>query len=208
MKDQNAPPGYYISNSSDEDCFFLDKKGDFFFKKEEGKTWLRTDSWNFHHICNVETVDASQGGDVDIDTYDGKGIQVKVSAHVGVTVTDVLKWHYVNPDGNQAKVWAGVTGGPGEGVSADVGVWYDKHGDIHMKISTCGVIPHVAFGVSLVINPKTLDGLDKPTDADEAFAKGFTEGATFGIATKAPLVLTKAVATIHKAADDIDDLFK
>jgi hypothetical protein len=109
----------------------------------------------------------------------------------------------VNPDGNQATVWAGPEGGPGEGASVDAGVWYDKDGNIHVKFSTCGVIPHVAFGTDLVINPKTVEDLGKPTAADKAFAKGLTQGLTLGISDKAPPVITHSVATLHKVADDL-----
>ena len=31
---QTVPAGYYVSNSSDEDCFYVDKDGNFYFKKE------------------------------------------------------------------------------------------------------------------------------------------------------------------------------
>jgi len=117
-----------------------------------------------------------------------------------------MKWHYVNPDGNQATVWAGPEGGPGEGMSLDAGVWYDKEGNIHVKFSTCGVIPHVAFGADLVINPKTVEDLDKPTADDKAFSKGLTQGLTLGIADKAPPVITHTVATLHKVADDLGKL--
>jgi hypothetical protein len=181
MTGQEVPSGYYVSNSSDADVFYVDKRGNFYFRKEIGKKWSRTDKWNFDHICDVETV----------------------NAHIGVTISDVMKWHYVNPDGNQATVWAGPEGGPGEGVSVDAGVWYDKNGDIHVKFSTCGVIPHLAFGTSLVINPKTVEDLDKPTADDKAFSKGLTQGLTLGIADKAPPVITHTVATLHKLADDL-----
>ena len=85
----------------------------------------------------------------------------------------------------------------------DAGVWYDKDGNIHVKFSTCGVIPHVAFGTNLVINPKTVEDLGKPTADDKAFAKGLTQGLTLGIADKAPPVITHSVATLHKVADDL-----
>jgi hypothetical protein len=185
----------------------MDKNGNFYFRKEIGKKWSRTDKWNFDHICDVETVNEEQGVSASVDSHDGRGFEVKVSAHIGVTVSDVMKWHYVNPDGNQATVWAGPEGGPGDGVSVDAGVWYDKDGNIHVKFSTCGVIPHVAFGADLVINPKTVENLDKPTDADKAFSKGLTEGLTLGIADKAPPVITHTVATLHKVADDLDKIF-
>ena len=203
MTGQKVPPGYYVSNSSDADVFYADKSGNFYFKKEIGDKWSRTDKWNFDHICDVETVNEEQGVSASVDSHDGRGIEVKVSAHIGVTVSDVMKWHYVNPDGNQATVWAGPEGGPGDGVSVDAGVWYDKEGNIHMKLSTCGVIPHVAFGTDLVINPKTVEDLGKPTDADKAFAKGLTQGLTLGISDKAPPVITHTVATLHKVADDL-----
>jgi hypothetical protein len=181
----------------------VDKRGNFYFRKEIGKKWSRTDKWNFDHICDVETVNEEQGVSASVDSHDGRGMEIKVSAHIGVTVSDVMKWHYVNPDGNQATVWAGPEGGPGEGVSVDAGVWYDKNGDIHVKFSTCGVIPHLAFGTSLVINPKTVEDLDKPTADDKAFSKGLTQGLTLGIADKAPPVITHTVATLHKLADDL-----
>ena len=203
MTGQEVPPGYYVSNSSDADVFYADKSGNFYFKKEIGDKWSRTDKWNFDHICDVETVNEQQGVSASVDSHDGRGMEIKVSAHIGVTVSDVMKWHYVNPDGNQATVWAGPEGGPGDGVSVDAGVWYDKEGNIHMKLSTCGVIPHLAFGTSLVINPKTVDDLGKPTESDKQFSKGLTEGLTLGISDKAPPVITHTVATLHKVADDL-----
>jgi len=205
---QTVPAGYYVSNSSDEDCFYVDKDGNFYFKKETGWSWVHTDKWNFDHICNVETVNAKQGFDVSVDNHDGRGMEVKVSAHVGVTVSDVMKWSYVNPDGNQAKVWAGVDGGPGKGVSMDAGVWYDKHGDLHLKLSTCNVIPHVDFGGAVVINPKTLSNLEKPTPVDTAVATGIAEGATLGLVTKPPKILTQTVAVAHKAVNTVIGWFK
>jgi len=206
MAGQEVPPGYYVSNSSDADVFYTDKDGNFYFRKETGYKWSRTDKWNFDHICDVETVNEEQGVSASVDSHDGRGFEVKVSAHIGVTVSDVMKWHYVNPDGNQATVWAGPEGGPGEGASVDAGVWYDKEGDIHVKLSTCGVIPHVAFGADLVINPKTVEDLDKPTEDDKQFSKGLTQGLTLGISDKAPPVITDSVATIHKVADDLGKL--
>ena len=149
---QTVPAGYYVSNSKDEDCFFVDPKGNYFFKKEIGKKWSRTDKWNFDNICDVTTVNEEQGVSGDVDTHDGRGLEVKVSAHLGVTVSSVMQWTYVNPDGNQAKVWAGPTGGVGDGVSMDAGVWYDKNGDLHLKLSTSGVIPHVAFGTAITLS--------------------------------------------------------
>ena len=202
-----VPLGFYVSNSSDEDVFDVTKTG-IYFCKSSGASWSRTDKWNFDHLCDVETVDATQGVSVDVDTHDRRGLEVKVSAHIGVTLSDVVKWRYVNPDGNQATVWAGPDGGPGEGVSVDVGVWYDKNGDVHMKLAESGVIPHLDFGADIVINPKTVDALTKPTPEDKAFSKGFIQGITLGIASKPPPVLTKAVATVHKVADAVDDLFK
>ena len=154
-----------------------------------------------YYVSNSKDEDVffeKQGVSADVDTHDGRGFEVKVSAHVGVTVSSVMQWSYVNADGNQAKVWAGPTGGVGDGISMDAGVWYDKDGDLHMKLSTSGVIPHMAFGADLTINPKTVDDLDKPTAGDKAFAKGFTEGATFGIADKPPKVLTQGVAVVDK----------
>ena len=195
---QKVPAGYYVSNSKDEDVFFVDSKGNYYFKKETGQKWSRTDKWNFDHICDVTTVNEKQGVSADVDTHEARGYEDKVSAHVGVTVSSVMQWSYVNADGNQAKVWAGPTGGVGDGISMDAGVWYDKNGDLHMKLSTSGVIPHMAFGADLTINPKTVDDLDKPTAGDKAFAKGFTEGATFGIADKPPKVLTQGVAVVDK----------
>ena len=200
---QNVPYGLYISNSSDEDCFYADKKGDFYFKKETGRSWVHTDKWNFDHVCNVETVNAGQYFDVSVDNHDDRGLEVKVSAHIGVTVSDVMKWSYVNPDGNQAKVWMGITGGPGTGISMDGGVWYDKHGDLHLKISTCNVIPHMDFGAVLVINPKTVENLEKATPVDTAVATGIAEGATLGMVTKPPKILTQSVAVVHKLGDAI-----
>ena len=207
MVGQKVPSGYYVSNSSDADVFYADKSGNFYFRKEIGDKWSRTDKWNFDHICDVETVNEEQGVSASVDSHDGRGFEVKVSAHIGVTVSDVMKWHYVNPDGNQATVWAGPEGGPGDGVSVDAGVWYDKEGNIHVKFSTCGVIPHLAFGTSLVINPKTVEDLGKPTADDKAFSKGLTEGLTLGIADKAPPVITHSVATLHKVADDLGKIF-
>ena len=195
---QTVPSGYYVSNSKDEDVFFVDEKGNYYFKKSVGKKWATTDKWNFDHICDVTTVNEEQGVSGDINTHDGRGLEVKVSAHVGVSVSNVMKWSYVNPDGNQAKIWGGPSGGVGAGVSMDAGVWYDKNGDLHLKLSTSGVIPHVDFGGSVVINPKTVENLDKPTAEDTAFAKGFTEGATLGIAKKPPKILVQTVATGHK----------
>ena len=206
MVGQQVPPGYYVSNSSDADVFYADKNDNFYFKKEIGDKWSRTDKWNFDHICDVETVNEQQGVSASVDSHAGEGMEVQVSAHIGVSVSDVMKWHYVNPDGNQATVWAGPEGGPGEGMSLDAGVWYDKDGNIHVKFSTCGVIPHVAFGTDLVINPKTVENLDKPTADDKAFSKGLTQGLTLGIADKAPPVITHTVATLHKAADDLGKL--
>jgi hypothetical protein len=205
---QEVPSGYYVSNSSDEDCFYVDKDGNFYFKKETGWSWVHTDKWNFDHICNVETVNSKQGFDVSVDNHDDRGLEVKVSAHIGVTVSDVMKWSYVNPDGNQAKVWVGADGGPGKGVSMDAGVWYDKHGDLHLKLSTCNVIPHVDFGGVLVINPKTIDDLDKPTDVDRAVATGIAEGATLGIVTKPPKILTQSVAVVHKIGNTVGGWLK
>ena len=195
---QKVPSGYYVSNSKDEDCFFVDAKGNYYFKKEIGLKWSRTDKWNFDRICDVTTVNEEQGVSGDVDTHDGRGLEVKVSAHIGVTVSNVMKWSYVNPDGNQAKIWAGPTGGVGDGVSMDAGVWYDKNGDLHMKLSTSGVIPHMAFGAAITINPKTITDLEKPSADDKAFAKGFTEGATLGLASKPPKVLTQGVAVVDK----------
>ena len=195
---QKVPSGYYVSNSKDEDCFFVDAKGNYYFKKEIGLKWSRTDKWNFDRICDVTTVNEEQGVSGDVDTHDGRGLEVKVSAHIGVTVSSGMQWTYVNPDGNQAKVWAGPTGGVGDGVSLDAGVWYDKNGDLHMKLSTSGVIPHMAFGTAITINPKTITDLEKPSADDKAFAKGFTEGATLGIADKPPKILTQGVAVVDK----------
>ena len=59
-----------------------------------------------------------------------------------------------------------------------------------------------------MINPKTVEALTKPTAEDKAFSKGFVQGITLGIASKPPPVLTKAVATVHKVADDVDKIFK
>ena len=204
--EQTVPPGYYVSNSADEDCFYVDGKGNYYFKKEMGEKWSVTDKWNFDHICDVTTVNTEQGVSADIDTHDGRGMEVKVSAHIGVSVSDVMKWKYMNPDGNAATLWAGPTAGVGAGVSVDVGVWYDKDGNIHMKFGASGVIPHMDFGADIVINPKTVEDLDKPTADDRAFSKGFTEGITLGIADKSPEVITKTVATIHKFADDVGKL--
>ena len=205
---QTVPAGYYVSNSKDEDCFFVDPKGNYYFKKEIGLKWSRTDKWNFDHICDVTTVNEEQGVSGDVDTHDGRGLEVKVSAHVGVTASSVMQWTYVNPDGNQAKVWAGPTGGVGDGVSLDAGVWYDKNGDLHMKLSTSGVIPHMAFGTAITINPKTITDLEKPSADDKAFAKGFTEGATLGIADKPPKVLTEGVAVVDKMGKKVLGWFK
>ena len=205
---QIVPAGYYVSNSKDEDCFFVDGKGNFYFKKSTGKKWSRTDKWNFDHICDVTTVNEEQGVSGDVDTHDGRGLEVKVSAHIGVTVSSVMQWSYVNPDGNQAKIWAGPTGGVGDGVSMDAGVWYDKNGDLHLKLSTSGVIPHLAFGAALTINPKTISDLDKPTADDKAFSKGFTEGATFGLVSKPPKVLTQGVAVVDKVGKKVLSWFK
>ena len=205
---QIVPAGYYVSNSKDEDCFFVDGKGNFYFKKSTGKKWSRTDKWNFDHICDVTTVDEEQGVSGDVNTHDGRGLEVKVSAHIGVTVSSVMQWSYVNPDGNQAKIWAGPTGGVGDGVSMDAGVWYDKNGDLHLKLSTSGVIPHLAFGAALTINPKTISDLDKPTADDKAFSKGFTEGATFGLVSKPPKVLTQGVAVVDKVGKKVLSWFK
>ena len=200
---QTVPAGYYVSNSKDEDCFFVDSKGNYFFKKEIGKKWSRTDKWNFDNICDVTTVNEEQGVSGDVDTHEGRGLEVKVSAHLGVTVSSVMQWTYVNPDGNQAKIWAGPTGGVGDGVSMDAGVWYDKNGDLHMKLSASGVIPHVAFGTAITINPKTITDLEKPSADDKAFAKGFTEGATLGIADKPPKILTQGVAVVDKVGKKV-----
>ena len=205
---QKVPDGYYVSNSKDEDCFFVDPKGNYYFKKEIGKKWSRTDKWNFDNICDVTTVNEEQGVSGDVDTHDGRGLEVKVSAHIGVTVSNVMQWTYVNPDGNQAKVWAGPTGGVGDGVSMDAGVWYDKNGDLHLKLSTSGVIPHVAFGTAITINPKTITDLEKPSADDKAFAKGFTEGATLGLASKPPKVLTEGVAVADKVGKKVLGWFK
>tara|TARA_R110002051_G_scaffold318709_1_gene401427 strand:+ start:2604 stop:3233 length:630 start_codon:yes stop_codon:yes gene_type:complete len=205
---QKVPAGYYVSNSKDEDCFFVDPKGNYYFKKEIGLKWSRTDKWNFDHICDVTTVNEEQGVSGDVDTHDGRGLEVKVSAHVGVTASSVMQWTYVNPDGNQAKVWAGPTGGVGDGVSLDAGVWYDKNGDLHMKLSTSGVIPHMAFGTAITINPKTITDLEKPSADDKAFAKGFTEGATLGIADKPPKILTEGVAVVSNMGKKITSWFK
>jgi hypothetical protein len=202
---QQVPLGYYVSNSADEDVFDVTKTG-IFFRKSSGASWSRTDKWNFDHLCNVETLDATQGAGVGISTHDDRGFEV--SAHVGVTLSDVVKWEYVNPDGNQATVWAGPDGGPGEGVSVDVGVWYDKHGDVHMKLAESGIIPHLDFGADVVINPKTVEALTKPTAEDKAFSKGFVQGITLGISNKPPPVLIKGVATVHKLADDVDKWLK
>ncbi|MAH46639.1 hypothetical protein CMI37_12480 [Candidatus Pacearchaeota archaeon] len=206
MVGQEVPSGYYVSNSSDADVFYADKSGNFYFKKEIGDKWSRTDKWNFDHICDVETVNEEQGVAASVDSHDGRGMEIRVSAHIGVTVSDVMKWHYINPDGNQATVWAGPEGGPGEGASVDAGVWYDKDGNIHVKFSTCGVIPHVAFGTDLVINPKTVEDLGKPTADDKVFAKGLTQGLTLGISDKAPPVITHTVAALHKLADGLGKL--
>jgi len=205
---QTVPAGYYVSNSKNEDCFYVDGKGNFYFRKATGTKWARTDKWNFDHVCTVTTVNEEQEVSADVDTHDGRGLEVEVSAHVGVTVSEAMKWQYINPDGNQAKIWAGVEGGPGAGVSMDAGVWYDKDGDLHLKFSTSGVIPHVDFGGALVINPKTIENLDKPTSEDKAFAEGFTEGATLDIAKKPPKILVQTVATVHKVADTVAGWFK
>tara|TARA_R110001583_G_scaffold64687_1_gene187423 strand:+ start:3476 stop:4105 length:630 start_codon:yes stop_codon:yes gene_type:complete len=205
---QTVPAGYYVSNSKDEDCFFVDPKGNYYFKKEIGLKWSRTDKWNFDHICDVTTVNEEQGVSGDVNTHDGRGLEVKVSAHIGVTASSVMQWTYVNPDGNQAKIWAGPTGGVGDGVSLDAGVWYDKNGDLHMKLSTSGVIPHMAFGAAITINPKTITDLEKPSADDKAFAKGFTEGATLGIADKPPKVLTEGVAVVDKMGKKVLGWFK
>ena len=205
---QKVPAGYYVSNSKDEDCFFVDPKGNYYFKKEIGLKWSRTDKWNFDHICDVTTVNEEQGVSGDVNTHDGRGLEVKVSAHIGVTASSVMQWTYVNPDGNQAKIWAGPTGGVGDGVSLDAGVWYDKNGDLHMKLSTSGVIPHMAFGAAITINPKTITDLEKPSADDKAFAKGFTEGATLGIADKPPKVLTEGVAVVDKMGKKVLGWFK
>jgi hypothetical protein len=61
----------------------------------------------------------------------------------------------------------------------------------------------LAFGTSLVINPKTVEDLGKPTAEDKAFSKGLTQGLTLGIADKAPPVITHTVATLHKLANDL-----
>jgi hypothetical protein len=61
----------------------------------------------------------------------------------------------------------------------------------------------MAFGTAITINPKTISDLDKPSAADKAFAKGFTEGATFGIANKPPKVLTQGVAVVDKVGKKI-----
>jgi hypothetical protein len=201
------PRGFYVSNSPDEDVFDVTTDG-IYFRKATGTQWYRTDQWNFDHLCDMETVNATQGASVDVNTHDERGLEVKVTAHVGVTLSDVVKWTYVSPDGNQATIWAGPSGGPGEGVSLDVGVWYDKHGDVHMKIAEGGIIPHLDFGADVVINPKTIQALTKPTAEDKAFSKGFVQGITLGIASNPPPVLTKAVATVHKVANDIDNWLK
>jgi hypothetical protein len=207
MTGQHVPYGFYVSNSKDEDVFDVNKDG-IYFRKATGTEWCRTDQWNFDHLCDVETVNATQGVSADVETHDGRGLEVKVTAHVGVTLSDVVKWHYVNPDGNQAMIWTGPSGGPGAGVSVDVGVWYDKHGDVHMKMAEGGIIPHLDFGVAVTINPKTVENLTKPTAEDKAFSKGLVQGLTLGIASKPPPVMTKTVATVHKLADAVDDLFK
>ena len=207
MTGQHVPYGFYVSNSTAEDVFDVNKDG-IYFRKATGTEWCRTDQWNFDHLCDVETVNATQGVSADVETHDGRGLEVKVTAHVGVTLSDVVKWHYVNPDGNQATVWAGSSGGPGAGVSVDVGVWYDNHGDVHMKLAEGGIIPHLDFGVAVTINPTTVENLTHPTAEDKAFSKGFIKGSTLGIASKSPPVVTKTVATVHKLADDVDDLFK
>ena len=73
---QTVPAGYYVSNSKDEDCFFVDPKGNYYFKKEIGLKWSRTDKWNFDHICDVTTVNEEQGVSGDINTHDGRGLEV------------------------------------------------------------------------------------------------------------------------------------
>ena len=65
----------------------------------------------------------------------------------------------------------------------------------------------MAFGADLVINPKTVENLDKPTESDKQFSKGLTEGLTLGISDKAPPVITHSVATLHKVADDLGKIF-
>ena len=206
---QTVPPGFYISNAKNESTLYADKDGAFYFrdKVSTGQKWVKTDKWNFDHLCSVETVNATQGADLSMDDHDGRGMEVKVSAHIGVSVTDVVKWHYVNPDGNQATLWAGPDVGAGEGMSMDCGVWYDKDGDIHVKMATSGVIPHVAFGANIVLNPKTItnaeNSLTKPTADDKAFSKGLVEGMTGDIVTKPPKVVTGAVAAVHKVADKV-----
>ena len=35
---QKVPAGYYVSNSKDEDVFFVDTKGNYYFKKETGRS--------------------------------------------------------------------------------------------------------------------------------------------------------------------------
>ena len=64
-----VPLGFYVSNSSDEDVFDVTKTG-IYFRKSSGASWSRTDKWNFDHLCDVETVDATQGVSVDVDTHD------------------------------------------------------------------------------------------------------------------------------------------
>lgn len=203
MMGQAIPPGFYVSNSADEDVFCVAKDHSIYFKKSRGRKWSYTDKWNFDHVIDVTTINEVQGASASIDTHDGRGIEVKVSAHVGVTAKSIMKWHYVGPDSNQATLWVGPEGGVGGGVSADVGVWYDADGDIHMKFSTSGVIPHIDFGGALVVNPKSVEDLSDPTSDDKAFAKGFTEGATFGVASKPPKILSQGVAVISKVGSAV-----
>jgi len=206
---QTVPAGFYVSNSKNESTFYADKNGGFYFrdKLETGQKWVKTDKWNFDHLCTVQTVDATQGADISMDDHDGRGLEIKVSAQIGASITDVIKWHYINPDGNQATLWAGPSVGVGEGISADCGVWYDKDGDIHVKITSSGVIPHLCFGANLVINPRTVQSaeksLTKPTAQDKAFSTGLMEGVTGGIVTTPPPVVTGAVATVHKVANKV-----
>ena len=70
-------------------------------------------------------------------------------------------------------------------------------------MSTSGVVPHMAFGAEVTINPKTIENLDKPTAGDKAFAKGFTEGATLGLASKPPKILTQGVAVVDKVGKKV-----
>ena len=59
-----------------------------------------------------------------------------------------------------------------------------------------------------MINPKTISDLEKPTAADKQFAKGFTEGATLGLASKPPKVLTQGVAVVDKVGKKVLSWFK